>query len=111
MTPPSLRAKRFRIVLSPHNVKVRLPPRRRRRRPVCFPQGLLSSEATGSERMRRSLGVVAVVLLALAGSTARADELPKFERKRDVIYGRKYGLALTMDVLTPEKPNGAAVIF
>ena len=29
----------------------------------------------------------------------------------DVVYGHKDGLALTMDVLTPAKPNGAAVIF
>lgn len=34
-----------------------------------------------------------------------------FTRKEDVIYGRKYGVALTLDVFTPkEKPNGAALI-
>jgi acetyl esterase/lipase len=34
------------------------------------------------------------------------------ERKEDVIYGRKPGLALTMDVFTPKaKPNGAGVIW
>lgn len=32
--------------------------------------------------------------------------------KEDVIYGRKFGTALTMDVFTPkEKANGAAVVF
>ncbi|HEV3144140.1 MAG TPA: alpha/beta hydrolase, partial [Gemmataceae bacterium] len=36
---------------------------------------------------------------------------PAFDRKEDVIYGRKYGMALTMDVFTPkEHRNGAAVI-
>jgi acetyl esterase/lipase len=30
---------------------------------------------------------------------------------RDVVYGHKDGLALTFDVLKPEKTNGAAVIF
>ena len=29
----------------------------------------------------------------------------------DVIYGRKMGMALTMDVLTPSKPNKAGVLF
>jgi acetyl esterase/lipase len=33
------------------------------------------------------------------------------ERLEDVIYGRKDGMALTMDVLTPRAPNGAAVIW
>jgi len=60
--------------------------------------------------MRRLSTAAAAVLLVLGGS-ARADEAPKVERTRDVIYGRKYGLALTLDVFTPEKPNGAAVIF
>jgi dipeptidyl aminopeptidase/acylaminoacyl peptidase len=29
----------------------------------------------------------------------------------DVIYGRKDGMALTFDVLTPKEPNGAGVLF
>lgn len=37
---------------------------------------------------------------------------PEFERKEDVIYGRKFGVALTMDVFIPkEKKNGAGIIF
>ena len=52
----------------------------------------------------------ALLLLLLAGQLC-AQEL-KFDRKEDVIYGRKFGLAMTMDVFTPkEKPNGKAVIF
>jgi len=35
----------------------------------------------------------------------------KFKRKQDVIYGRKFGTALTMDVFTPEKPNGYGIIW
>lgn len=35
-----------------------------------------------------------------------------FDRNEDVIYGRKFGTALTMDVFTPkEKKNGVGVIF
>jgi acetyl esterase/lipase len=42
----------------------------------------------------------------------RADNTPAFTRKEDVVYGHKYGTALTMDVFTPKHDaNGAAVIF
>jgi acetyl esterase/lipase len=34
-----------------------------------------------------------------------------YERKEDVIYGRKDGMALTMDVFSPEKPNGIGVVL
>ena len=37
---------------------------------------------------------------------------PEYTRKVDVVYGRKYGTALTMDVFTPkENANGAAVVW
>lgn len=32
-------------------------------------------------------------------------------RIKDVVYGRKFGTALTMDVLKPAKPNGIGVVF
>jgi acetyl esterase/lipase len=35
----------------------------------------------------------------------------KFSRQADVVYGRKFGTALTMDVITPENPNGIGVIW
>src|SRR5262249_52286731 len=39
------------------------------------------------------------------------DAGPSFTRKQDVIYGRKDGTALTLDVFTPTgKANGAAII-
>src|SRR5262245_31825960 len=35
-----------------------------------------------------------------------------YDRKEDVVYGRKHALALTMDVFTPKgEKNGAGVIF
>lgn len=34
-----------------------------------------------------------------------------FKRIEDVIYGRKFGTALTLDVFQPEKPNGFGIIF
>ncbi len=45
--------------------------------------------------------VLAALALSLAG-VSFADE-PAFDRKEDVIYGRKYGTALTMDVFSPKK--------
>jgi len=41
---------------------------------------------------------------------APAADAPSYARQQDVIYGRKFGTALTMDVFTPAKPNGAAVV-
>jgi acetyl esterase/lipase len=58
------------------------------------------------------LFVPCVVLLVLSvGSLARADEPQNYTRTKDVIYGRKFGMALTMDVFVPkEKANGIGVI-
>jgi len=56
--------------------------------------------------------VVALLLAAVGAQLASAQEADNFERKEDVIYGRKDGLAMTMDVFTPkENKNGAAIIF
>jgi acetyl esterase/lipase len=50
--------------------------------------------------------------VASKSATALTAEEQSFTRKEDVIYGRKYGTALTMDVFTPNKDaNGAAVIM
>ena len=40
-----------------------------------------------------------------------AQDSPSFTRAEDVIYGRKFGTALTLDVFQPQKANGAAVLF
>jgi acetyl esterase/lipase len=52
-------------------------------------------------------------LLALGSMTvAVAADEPPYDRKEDVIYGRKYGTALTMDVFTPRRqPKGLGVIL
>ena len=47
----------------------------------------------------------------LLASPGLADDAPSYTRTEDVIYGRKYGTALTMDVFRPKKDgNGAAII-
>jgi acetyl esterase/lipase len=62
-------------------------------------------------RFRRAVAsLLGAGFLFTACSTAGADE-PAFRRTEDVIYGRKFGTALTMDVFRPAQQNGAAVIF
>jgi acetyl esterase/lipase len=51
---------------------------------------------------------LAIVVLAVM-PVAAAEPTP--ERERDVIYGRKFGTCLTMDVFHPKQKNGAGVIF
>jgi acetyl esterase/lipase len=45
-------------------------------------------------------------------NVCRGDDQPGFDRKVDVVYGRKFGTALTMDVFTPKATvNGAAIVW
>ena len=53
--------------------------------------------------------VLSLAIVSTALPTLRAED-PGFKRQEDVIYGRKFGVALTMDVITPAKQNGAAII-
>jgi acetyl esterase/lipase len=63
--------------------------------------------------MRPAFRTFAILILLVAGNVAaRAADNAAFTRTEDVIYGRKYGVALTLDVLTPkEHANGAGIIF
>ena len=55
------------------------------------------------------LGLAA--LIGLGPNAAPADEAT-YARQQDVIYGRKYGTALTMDVFTPRKDaRGFGLVF
>lgn len=56
-------------------------------------------------------GVFFALSVLSASPCIPAADLPPFSRKEDVIYGRKHGMALTLDVLTPEKAKGIGVIF
>ena len=62
-------------------------------------------------RFRKLRIVLCLAVLAVCASRAfAADET--FTRSEDVIYGRKFGTALTLDVLTPkENANGAAIVW
>ncbi|MFM7100194.1 MAG: alpha/beta hydrolase fold domain-containing protein [Verrucomicrobiota bacterium] len=50
-----------------------------------------------------------LLLAAALTPAARADEVPGLARS-EVIYGRKFGTALTLDVLQPARTNGYGVV-
>jgi acetyl esterase/lipase len=52
---------------------------------------------------------VALALLLWTCLTLRAADQPQI--KADVVYGHKDGMALTFDVVSPAKPNGAGVLW
>ncbi len=61
--------------------------------------------------MRRTFSLLIAFLLIWSAANGLAAE-DSFTRQSDVIYGRKHGMALTMDVFKPkENANGAAVIW
>ena len=56
-------------------------------------------------------GLCGLLAILCAAPVHGADD-PIYTRKEDIIYGRKGGVALTMDVFTPKQnANGAGVIF
>jgi acetyl esterase/lipase len=50
-------------------------------------------------------------LALFSNASIQAQDAPKYTRTEDVIYGRKFGTALTLDVFEPPKKNGAAIFF
>jgi acetyl esterase/lipase len=75
----------------------------------------LSPFARVEEWIMKRIGVLGLLgwVVVLGGALAvRAADQPQFDRLEDVIYGRKWGMALTLDVFAPRKDaNGAAIIF
>ena len=65
----------------------------------------LRLSAPALSKMKPSLPVCLAALLSLASLSAQEPE-----HIRDLIYTKHDGVALTMDVFKPEKPNGAGII-
>jgi acetyl esterase/lipase len=56
--------------------------------------------------------IVCSILITLGSATLACGASPEYTRTEDVIYGRKFGTALTMDVFRPKTgANGAAVVW
>jgi acetyl esterase/lipase len=68
-----------------------------------------------ASRITRLVPLVAVTLISLTAPTfaqpPRTEPKPNYTRTEDVVYGRRDGMALTMDVFAPKKPNGAGIII
>lgn len=60
--------------------------------------------------MKKLLSRWCLGLLICAAVTAPLGGAVTFQRTEDVIYGRKHGLSLTMDVFRPETTNGYGVV-
>src|SRR5437762_9004553 len=60
--------------------------------------------------MRKLLSIGLLLLLAGAAATESQGQTG-FRRIEDVIYSRKFGTALTLDVFQPENPNGFGILF
>jgi acetyl esterase/lipase len=63
--------------------------------------------------MRKSIQILALLcnMTFLHAPSSQAATSPDYKRTEDVIYHRKSGTALTLDVFEPEKKNGASVFF
>src|SRR5437762_13230210 len=61
-----------------------------------------------TRRVRFLVSAFAAVIVLAGSSQAFAQQSARI---RNVVYGHKFGMALTLDVLKPTKPNGAGVIF
>ena len=67
-------------------------------------------------KMRRNVWMVTNFLFTFVFSSLTAQnkdmsDLIDLDIKPDIVYGHKYGMALTMDIYQPKNHNGAAVIF
>jgi len=60
--------------------------------------------------MKRIFPLGVFVFFAISAATCVHAE-DSFTRTEDVIYGRKFGTALTLDVFQPAKPNGYGILF
>lgn len=58
---------------------------------------------------RIGTGLLVGLLLICAWSVASGQ--PAVHRTEDVVYGRKFGMALTMDVFQPATSNGCGILF
>src|SRR6185436_9611923 len=60
----------------------------------------------------KSQSIALSIVMAVCIAAFARGESPEYTRTEDVIYGRKFGTALTMDVFRPKSgANGAAIVW
>jgi acetyl esterase/lipase len=59
----------------------------------------------------KSLTMCLCLIAALDGGAAAQTSVEKITRRPNVIYGEKFGVALTMEVFTPTPGNGTGVVW
>jgi acetyl esterase/lipase len=70
------------------------------------------TECMKPQRATALFTAFALCVIHAPGNLARAQTgSAEYSRQSDVIYGRKFGVALTMEVFTPAKPNGLGVVW
>jgi acetyl esterase/lipase len=57
------------------------------------------------------MSLILLLIATLGHAAAAQTSTAKLTRQSDVIYGRKFGTALTMEVFTPATRNGAGVVW
>lgn len=60
--------------------------------------------------MKKLLHLAICSTVMAAAALAQPTDASSFTRTADVIYGRKFGTALTLDVFQPAKPNGFGIV-
>ena len=71
----------------------------------------LARQADRLAAMRALNKALSVCLSLLALSCAWAQTNVDFTRTEDVLYGRKFGTALTLDMFQPSQTNGVGIIL
>jgi len=61
--------------------------------------------------MKRVLLIALLAWSTLSFGAEAQTPAPSFTRTEDVVYGRKFGVALTLDVIQPAKPNGFGIVY
>ena len=86
----------------------------RRSKSILSRRPLAVSKLSGFNSLLHVKRILAATLLGLvwfSTSSIWAQATPAYTRTEDVVYGRKFGTALTLDVFEPAKKNGGAIFY
>lgn len=75
-----------------------------------LPSSPMKPDPAGFSLLKKIV-LVLVCAGGLLSAAAAAETTPAFTRTEDVVYGRKFGTALVLDVFRPAQANGAGVLF